>query len=210
VIIHCTMAAVKRSDKEPEDMSFCFNNCNSGNRNRAGRNTLCVQRFPNSEALDALGASGANDSQCRPAWRDSAYGSVYHSGTATLNVTVPGEIVAIPFTNDSLLNGVTHETGAAEVVVEEAGDYELRFALYFTATADAFATFAIQANEANLAGGVFSRLVTTEYQTYSGSTIASLDEGDRVRIVFTSSIALGIQLTGSDVTATLSIEKLSR
>ena len=140
----------------------------------------------------------------------NAYASIYNIGSEEIVVAAPGDIVPITFSGNALLGGgVTHEPGTAEITVPSAGDYEINFTLYFSATVASFATFAIQHNGANLPGGVFSKMLSVGYQTFLGSTMATLDAGDNIRIVFSAPIVLGITLQGNDVTAVCNIKKIN-
>ncbi|MGI5848703.1 MAG: BclA C-terminal domain-containing protein [Christensenellales bacterium] len=138
----------------------------------------------------------------------AAYGSVYQIGTEEVVVAVPGEIVPVTFSDNALLKRIQHEPGSAEIFIRESGDYQIDFTLYFTSTVAAFATFAIQADSDELPGGIFSKMLSVGYQVFSGGTMAALFADDPIRMIFTSGTAVGITLTGGDVTAFLNVKKL--
>ncbi|SFX80060.1 hypothetical protein SAMN04487866_1273 [Thermoactinomyces sp. DSM 45891] len=55
----------------------------------------------------------------------SAYGQVYNLSTGiTLTIPAGGNV---PFSNNGVLNNITHTTGSADVILPQAGQYEINF-----------------------------------------------------------------------------------
>ncbi len=151
-----------------------------------------------------------NEVCCKRKRQLPAYGSIYNEGSKNFTVELPGEFVPITFSSNALLSkGLVHIPGNAEVFVCSPGDYEIDFTLYFTSSTAAFAAFCIRRNDTALPGGVYSKMLSTDYQIYSGSTMLELSSGDIIRLCLTAPQAIDITLAGNDVTAFLNIKKLN-
>jgi hypothetical protein len=140
--------------------------------------------------------------------RDSVYGMAYQLSPETLTVTAPGEIIPVALSNNAVLNGVTHSTGDAEMVVGASGNYEIQFALYITADTANTATFSMQDDEESIDGGVWDIPLIAGYQIVTGFVMAHICKNSSIRIVVTAASPLVMRLTGSNTTASLSIKKL--
>lgn len=157
-----------------------------------------------------IGSSTVMLAPPEPYQMSGEYGSIYNIGPRRITVVFPGNVVPIRFSNNALLSqGIIHIPESAEIAVCCPGNYEISFTLYFIASSAAFGTFAIEKNTVNLSGGVFSKMLSTDYQIYSGTTMASLDSGDVIGLSFTAPLAIDITLTGNDVSAVLNIKKLN-
>ncbi len=162
---------------------------------------------------DLLVLPGASErwTGCRARYNTGldTYGSLYNTGSMEVAVSVPGGEAPISFSDALIRGGISYEQGEAAVTVDEAGDYQIDFIVYYTSAIAAFASFVVESNEKAVPGGAFSRMLGTGYQIHSGSVLARLDAGDEIRLVFTAGIALEITLTGGDVSAVLNIKKLN-
>ncbi len=136
------------------------------------------------------------------------YGAAFQSGTEVLNISAPGEIVPVALSSSSLLCGVTHSAGDADMVVSVSGGCEVQFALYLSSDTASIATFSLQANEKDMAGGTWDVPLISGFQIVSGCTMAHLDENSRVRIAVTAASPLALKLSGSGVTASLILRQL--
>lgn len=138
-----------------------------------------------------------------------AYGLAYQSGPETLSVIEPGGIVPVLLSNSAPLKmGVTHEPGAAEVIVSFSGDYEIRFALYISADKAGPATFSLQGDGKNIESAVWDIPLKSGFQIVNGFTIAHIGKNVRVRVVMTAASPLNVRLTGSNTTASLVVKKI--
>ncbi|KIE48252.1 hypothetical protein U732_3972 [Clostridium argentinense CDC 2741] len=115
----------------------------------------------------------------------------------------------INFNNSGPLStGVTHPT-ANTINVTNAGQYEINFVVFFTATLAVAGTFQIQINGTAVPGGVFTETLSTGLQVYSGSVIATVPANANIQLAFGAAVALGITITGTNVSATLSVKQIN-
>ena len=149
-----------------------------------------IQRNPGIDNPIAENSQNVADIQKDESLKEGgAYGCVYHKDAQIISVRLPGETVPVKFDCNARMRQINHEQGASEVIVLEAGDYEIIFDLNLTAKAASFVVFELQVNGTALPGGRSCYMLTVGSQAYRGFTIASLGANDSVRLVMTSGIA---------------------
>jgi|GEM_PF-4390421 hypothetical protein len=173
---------------------------------------VTVYRNPRGQT-PARGNRVENTGDLRTVHRESCsgqgvFGTAYQLGPEILAVTVPGEIIPVTLSSSALLSGVTHDPGGAGIAVGPQGGYEIQFALYISADTANTATFLLQHDEENLAGGAWDIPLISGFQIVTGFTMARLSQNSSVRIAMTAASPLAARLTGSNTTALLSVRKL--
>jgi hypothetical protein len=137
------------------------------------------------------------------------YGAAFQVGPERLTVTEPGGVVPVSLSDSAPAGkGVMHDAGTAEILVRDAGDYMIEFALYVTSENAKTAVFALQADGGNIAGGVRDVPLQPGYQAVTGFALARLSGNSRVRIAMTAPSPMEVLLAGSGTTAALSVRKL--
>ena len=138
-----------------------------------------------------------------------SYGAFFQRGPQSLLISVPGGITPVSFSDNAMLiGGIMHNAGAAEILVNAAGVFEIEFALHIISKTEALATFMLQADGAAIAGGLWDTPLRIGYQSITGFAIAKLNARSRVRVAMTSASPLGIALTGAGTGASLFIKKI--
>ncbi|MBS5824503.1 MAG: collagen-like protein, partial [Clostridium argentinense] len=138
----------------------------------------------------------------------NSFGYVYNTGDQAINIALLQPPQPIDFNNTGPLSaGITHPT-ADTINVTNAGEYEINFVVYFTATLALAGTFQIQINGTAVPGGVFTETLSTGLQVYTGSVIATVPANANIQLAFGAAVALGITITGANVSATLSVKQL--
>lgn len=137
------------------------------------------------------------------------YGMAYQMGPEKLVVTVPGEQIPVTLSDTALSGmGVVHEAGAAEMIVNNPGDYMIGYALYIRSDTEKSIALALQADGQNIAGSARDFPLRAGYQEVTGFIMAKLSENSRIRVVLTAASPLEVTLAGSGTTASLSIQRL--
>ncbi len=128
----------------------------------------------------------------------------------TLAVHLPGSKTPVRFCAVSLPeSGVKYVPEASEAVITIEGSYRLRFSLSISSRVAAPAAFIAEVNKAKLPGGVFAVFLRAGLQDWSGEVLAPLNEGDSIKLVFSSVSPVRIELVRSDIPAGINIERLT-
>lgn len=137
------------------------------------------------------------------------FGFMYHTGPQSLTVSVPGDVAPVKFASHTVLSGVRHEEQSPEIVVEKAGIYEISYSVILSAATTAHAAFALQANGEKLTGSLINRILSPQEGMYSAAVLAELKDNTVLRLIMTSGSIFSAELSGSGVSASLLMKKLS-
>ena len=137
-----------------------------------------------------------------------AYGYVFQNGVQHLTVKKPGESAPVHFRNHNCLKHIDHAENDAEVIVREAGDYEITFELCLSAKAAAPVLFELRREDGVLPGGAFQYILSNDFRECRGTVMARLRENDHISVVMTSASTCETTLAAGGVSAGLWLKKL--
>lgn len=102
------------------------------------------------------------------------------------------------------------ETGNNNLTIEEAGTYEITYAVTGSSTISTTFTLSVRVNGTDLAGTQSARevAVNTIY-TFSGDTIAELAAGDVVDLAVTAADEASLELPADTVNVRFTVKKLN-
>lgn len=142
-----------------------------------------------------------------PATGLNAYGGRYNNTAQTINLGVGTQSQVNLATAMPSLN-VTN-TGNNNIVITQAGTYEINYYVNLSAALATTVTMAVRANGTNIPSTVISRALSVGTNSiYSGSTIVTLAAGTTLDMAVSALVAVGLTL-GNGVNASLSVKKLN-
>ena len=140
--------------------------------------------------------------------KQGVYGYIFHSGPQRLSVSVPGDVVPVRLSSNTVLKGLRHDDNSPDIIVMESGVYEISYSVTMQAVNALYAALSLQADGQTVSGSVTARLIDTHEAIYGAAVLAELKAATVVRLVMTSGTAAAVQLTDSGVSASMMIKKL--
>lgn len=149
-------------------------------------------------ATGATGTSGANGL--------AAYGGKYSSSIQTIALSA-GTETAVPLSLTMPNRNTAY--GVNSITVELAGDYEINYSLYASASVGTAITLAVRRDGVGIPSTFLTRVLALCADTfYFNSVIVTLEAGDVLDLALLSALAVDVTL-GAGVNGTLTIKKIN-